>query len=523
MTVNQMKMPNDTRTIPEILSFAAEDKLFSDPISSDFGDFVRKAVDFFHRHPVIGHMIRTDQRSAALADKHERARRNNDELLRSQPLFDYGDGDLVACSLDLGVGRPRMHPLVVFVFVMLRGRLGGPCQASFRDLVLESRSLEAALRSYVDRLPAPTTILENLNILGDDTLGAIHRLQLADASEDGLDDFKRLAVDSTSVEASSAWPTDSKTVVDLCGRFFATESKLEALGFASASNLKGEEWLGQLTSLHKSISMSGSGRGAEKRRRAAYREFFVVAGKLLERMWDRHVSHLRWMDGVALPPCLADRARLLVQILGEDVSDAATTLCHGIERVEEGCAPKTRERILGVADRAAAMIVKGGREPVFGYKPQLARSGNGLITAVILESGNPADSTNLEPLVRQSIAATSVVPTEVSADDGYASAAGVERVEALGVDRVSISGAKGKRLIGEGWGLPEMVELRRWRSSVESLMFVLKHGYRFGRLGRRGLGAVRRELTEKALAYNLDRLILLRKRKAHPPKLPMAA
>lgn len=514
-------MPNDTRPTSNFFEFPTEDKLFLDPISTNFGDFVRKAVEFYHGHPRIEAMILADQRAAALTAKHERARCRNDELLRSLSLFDDDDVDLTACSLQLGTGRPRMHPLVVFVFVLLRGRLGGPCRADFWDLVSESRSLEAALRPYVEKVPAPTTILENLNILADGTLESIHRMQLAEALDQGLDEFERIAVDSTAVEASSAWPTDSKTIVDLCGRFLSTEVKLESYGFAAPSRLKCEDWLGQLASLHKAISMSGAGEGAAKKRKHRYREFFIIACKLLERLLQRHAAQLRWLDGARLPAAAADRARFFARVLGEDAFDAAATLHHGISRVEEGCPPKTRERILGVADRAAAMIVKGARKPVMGYKPQLARSAGGLITALIVESGNPSDSANLAPLVRASIRATSVVPAEVSADDGYASKAGCNELKDLGVERVSISGAKGKRLLAEEWDLPAMIGLRSWRSSVESLMFVLKHGYRFGRMGRRGLDAVRRELTEKVLAYNLDRLILLRKRKqkAHaPPK-----
>jgi len=37
-------------------------------------------------------------------------------------------------------------------------------------------------------------------------------------------------------------------------------------------------------------------------------------------------------------------------------------------------------------------------------------------------------------------------------------------------------------------------------------------GYRTGQLGRKGIDAVSRELTEKVLAYNLDRIIIFRKK-----------
>ena len=63
-----------------------------------------------------------------------------------------------------------------------------------------------------------------------------------------------------------------------------------------------------------------------------------------------------------------------------------------------------------------------------------------------------ADSKQLEPMVGQHIVRTTVTPKVVSVDDGYASADGKRKVEAKGVEVVSISGYQrqkdnlGKRL-----------------------------------------------------------------------------
>lgn len=520
-----LSMPINTQPTSDNLEFCVEDKLFPDPISSDFGDFVRETVRFFHRHPEIGERIAKDQRAAALAAKHERARKKNEELMSCASLPGFVDEDLRACSTELKTGRPRMDCLTVFVFLLLRGRIGGPCRMSARDIVLESRSLEAALEPYLNgQMPGATTILENLNLLSSETYDTILRLQLSEAQSQGLDDFSRVAVDSTAVEASSAWPTDSKTILDLCKRFLSVEGKLEPFGFKRSSTRKCEEWLQLLKRFHKDISLCGSGKTAAKNRRLFYEGFFVFACKLLKRLLNRYDKMDVWLvNQTHLLPSEQDKVLLMRKLLQEDVTDACTALQHCIDRVEDVRLAKARERVLGVADRAAAIIVKGGREPVMGYKPQLVRSAQGLITALSVESGNPADSAQLEPVVKASITNSSVVPREVSADDGYASQEGLQRVLDLGVERVSISGAKGKKLLAKEWDLPEMRELRNWRSSVESLMFVLKDGYRFGRLGRRGLDAVRRELQEKVLAYNQDRAILLRARQELATAPPLAA
>ena len=83
----------------------------------------------------------------------------------------------------------------------------------------------------------------------------------------------------------------------------------------------------------------------------------------------------------------------------------------------------------------------------------------------------------------------------------------------MGIDLISISGAKGKKLTDlDDWESEIYRGARRDRSAVESLMFTIKDGFEFGELGRRGIEAVRSELMEKVLAYNCCRSILMKKR-----------
>jgi len=151
---------------------------------------------------------------------------------------------------------------------------------------------------------------------------------------------------------------------------------------------------------------------------------------------------------------------------------------------------------------------------VIGYKPQLVRSDNGFVTNLTVPEGNTADSAELVFAIRNSIKRTGVVADLVSTDDGYASAKGRKEVLAMKVKNISISGAKGKKIIDyEDWESTLYKDARRYRSAVESLMFTIKDGFDFEELGRCGINAVRAELTEKVLAYNCCRIILIRKRK----------
>jgi len=342
-------MPDDARPTCTFFDFPGDDKLFPTPHASDFDDFVRECVDFYHRHPEIERMILEDQRRHALEAKHQRARATNDEWVATLPLegFEDLDADLGACSVQLGVGRPRTHPVAVFVFLMIRCRSGGPCHRQTWDLVVESQSLEAVLAPYCRNLPGRTTILENLNVLSDATMEAIQALQLADARGEGLDDFEKIAVDSTAVKASSAWPTDSKTIRDLCGRYLRAEKRLRPFGFDPGGNACCLRWEEQLDGLHKAIGMAGSGTSAPARRKRLYREFYLTGCTLLDALIKRHKRLLEWLGEASMPPLRKERARELTDAMGVDVLMACETLEQSIGRVEEGKMPKTRERVLG--------------------------------------------------------------------------------------------------------------------------------------------------------------------------------
>jgi len=69
--------------------------------------------------------------------------------------------------------------------------------------------------------------------------------------------------------------------------------------------------------------------------------------------------------------------------------------------VLEGRKPKGTHRVLSVADEAAPWIAKGNHVPVIGYKPRLARSGNGSVVAMLVPKGHAADSAMLLPHVRE--------------------------------------------------------------------------------------------------------------------------
>ena len=182
------------------------------------------------------------------------------------------------------------------------------------------------------------------------------------------------------------------------------------------------------------------------------------------------------------------------------------------------------EKIISLSDSDASFIVKGGWNTVVGYRPQLARSGSGFVTALVLPRGNAADSRHLVAMVKEQITNTGVIPAMTSADDGYSSQEGREEVLGLGVKVVSISGAKGKKLIeAQQWKSQPYRQARAERSAIESLVFTLKEDFEFGEMARRTHENVLAEMLEKVLAYNISQIIRVRKKLSELEQMERAA
>ena len=111
-----------------------------------------------------------------------------------------------------------------------------------------------------------------------------------------------------------------------------------------------------------------------------------------------------------------------------------------------------------------------------------------------------------------------------SADDGYSSQEGREEVLGLGVKVVSISGAKGKRLLeAQQWKSRPYRRARAERSAIESLVFTLKEDFEFGEMARRTHENVLAEMLEKVLAYNVSQIIRVRKKLSELKQMERAA
>lgn len=463
--------------------------------------------------------LEQDIEMAARAAKKVRLMDWQFELEKTEPLSplldlpEPSDFDrMEASGLALDPGRPRsIDGELLLVLLAVNSVLGLSSVPGYERLV-ESEVFGALLGALCRKRPARTTVANYLSLASAESRQRIHAAVCRKAKAEGLDDFAEVTVDSTAVEANSAWPTDSGLIWGFLRQAYGLLGRQAKLTGVECTSSLVERWLEDLERQHKAISLLPSRPGSVKARRQLYRKLLRIAGltqrKLLALLDDKR--------DLIEDRCITPGHRLRVDAIMAEVAksmDGAGKVMEAARvRVLEGGKVAAAARAFSLADPDAWMIEKGDRDPVLGYKPQIGRSANGFITAFEVLPGNPADSTRLVELTNAHIRNTGVTPCLVATDDGYSAQGNLDALVALGVETVSFSGAKGRDLLGDQlW--EGTTEIRSDRSAVESTIFTLKHMCGLRRFCRRGIEGVAQDLSEAILTYNLWRLAWCRQQK----------
>jgi len=492
-------------------------ELFLCPPGMKLAEIVEEALKLGKEYPETLEAIEKDLHDQAKRKKLERLKDRAWQASRTMLLEGMEDEvaqELRVGDVNLGVGRPRLPTEVVLVFLQVRGYLGSVTNQKAAERIADSMTLRGYVTSKGLRFPAVRTILDNLNGVSNATRELILDKQLLSIRQEGLDDFSMALIDSTSVEGNSEWPTDSELLYKLVGRAFRSGLQLKAFGVPPFRSWSLPRWLRELDRLGFEINATAGKSGGKRKRRTCYRRLYRIVEKALARLRQEQHRARQSVESIDLPPSIRARLQRVWTGIEEDLTASERVLDYSCRRVVHEQKIPSAEKVLSVSDPSVAMIVKGGRETVLGYKPQIVRSEHGFATALIIEEGNISDSASLLPAIRQHKERTGVTPHSLSADDGYASKAGRDALLKMKVKNVSFSGSKGRRVMPEeDWDDDVFAALRGKRSAVESIIFILKYAFEFDHMRRRGIDAVRAEMLEKILAHNFWRMSFIRRQR----------
>jgi IS5 family transposase len=161
------------------------------------------------------------------------------------------------------------------------------------------------------------------------------------------------------------------------------------------------------------------------------------------------------------------------------------------------------DKILSIFEPHTDVIVKDHREPIYGHKICLTTGASGLVTAVVVEKGNPADVTLATKMIESHVALFGKPPNQASFDGGFASRKNLTDIKALGVKDVAFSKPCGMRITEMVKSTWVFRQLRHFRSGIESGISFLKRTFGLARCTWNGFASFRAYVAGSVLSCNL--------------------
>jgi IS5 family transposase len=344
--------------------------------------------------------------------------------------------------------------------------------------------------------PTKSRLQRNIKRVSAQTWERINRELVRYAAEQKVETGRKVRTDCTVVESNIHHPTDSMLLWD-CVRVLVrlqTEAK-ENFGLVFADH--------SLRARRRAMAILNA--KSNQQRVPLYRDLLGVTMKTMQQA-ERINVELKdvKVDGLMQ----AVRVEALRHQLGHYVALTRRVIDQAQRRVLGGEQVPASEKIVSIFEPHTDIIIKDRRETLYGHKVCLTSGASGLVTDVIVEHGNPADSTLAVKMIKRQSELYGKAPRQVCFDGGFSSKANLAELKALGVQDVAFS----KHL---GLSISDMVKstwvyrrLRNFRAGVEGVISFLKRVFGLDRCVWSGFASFNAYVCGSVLACNL--LVLAR-------------
>ncbi len=360
--------------------------------------------------------------------------------------------------------------------------------------LVDSNSYRTFARLDVKSRPGKSALSRNIRRMRPETLQKIFEHMAVKTFDDGTIEIDLLRLDSTVVKSNIAPPLDSQLLNDgirVLSRCFSkcrdrTGVKLRLTDYRKESRslsarifygkkAQKAEWYEELIPLAKRVVKQSEKAIDQVQRKCQLEE--------LSQPWIEEVVHYR------------DLLKIVIYQTERRVFNEETV-------------PAT-EKIVSLFEPHTDIIVKGSRGIDYGHKVNLATDKSGLITAVMIEEGNPKDTERFIPLLEKHESLYGCLPTTTIADGGYASQDNVDDGKAMGVKRVAFHKKNGITLRVMGIQQKTLKKLKDFRAGIEGNISELKRAFGASKALWKGEDGFMAFVWSSVISYNLTRLVRL--------------
>jgi IS5 family transposase len=317
-----------------------------------------------------------------------------------------------------------------------------------------------------DETPARSTLQQNLQRVSAETLGRINRALLRTPEAKGVDDGKKVRIDSTATRTNIHEPSDSSLLWDairvLVRQMYAAWEHVDFIWSDHSRRAK-----------RRTVAIISA---RKVRRFNLYQDLLDVARRTVG--YAEKAQQALIEAGFEKIPCATNLARFLP--LARRVIDQTQ------RRVIEGEKVPPSDKVLSIFEPDTDLLVRGRRDPIYGHKLCLTVGASSLVFDCTIERGNPMDSTLAFKMVERFREAFGCSPAQVVFDGGFASSDNVARIKACGVTDVAFTKHQGielSEMVRSSWIFKR---LKRFRAGVEGCISFLKRCFGLARCTWRG-------------------------------------
>jgi IS5 family transposase len=343
-----------------------------------------------------------------------------------------------------------------------------------RERIADGYTLRRFTRFFSQLVPKHDAFNRAFNRLTPATIKVINNLVVKSAVALGLENGKKLRVDTTVVETDIHHPTDSTLLWDtvrVVTRLVGNLDNLLPHGVPGFTN-RSRSVRRRMQEIQRMTPKQRHQRQIPKYRELIRTTEQVVGNAREVLKKTERVTSIDLMTEIAIKA-------LRNQIdhycgLGDRVIDQAR------RRVLAGQQVPNEEKIFSIFETHTDLIMRGKTlKPVeFGHKVYLAESARGLITQYRVLDGNPSDEAHVESSLKCHQETFGEAPELYSADRGFFSPDNIEKCKDAGVELVCIPQRGGKKtaVLTSFEKSPTFKNGQRFRAGIEGRISVLFRG-----------------------------------------------
>lgn len=399
--------------------------------------------------------------------------------------------DLLRASGKPDTGRDGMTAEQVLRAMVIKKRFGCSYDALAFQLA-DSNSLRAFCRIPLSvSPPTKSTLQRNIKRVKATTWEKINRLVVGYAQEKKIETGRKTRSDCTVVETNIHEPSDSSLLWDcvrVLVRLMTRAKKTFGTSFNSRRRRAKRRAVGILNAKSK------------QQRTALYRDLLKVTDETMVQ-----ANHV--VEQLQKVVCSTLKEMLLIQAIEQGIKEV---LAHGKRvvdqterRVLRGESVPATEKVVSIFEPHTDIIVKDRRDTFYGHKICLTSGASGLVLDVVVEQGNPADSTLACRTVKRVTSVLGKPPKQVTFDGGFSSKANVQDIKAMGVADVVFSKHVGLEVDDMAKSKWVFRKLRNFRAGIEAGISFLKRTFRLDRCNWSGSESFNAYVWGSVLSCNL--------------------